>query len=54
MQNTISAIKEAQAEKQKTRQARQELTEFRERLEQQQLAEEEERIARKMKQLQER
>ena len=54
IENTISAIKEAQAEKQKTRQARKELTEFRERLEQQQLAEEEERIARKMKQLQER
>ena len=54
IENTISAIKEAQAEKQKTRQARQELTDFRERLEQQQLAEEEERIARKMKQLQER
>lgn len=54
IENTISAIKEAQAEKQKTRQARQELTDFRERLQQQQLAEEEERIARKMKQLQER
>ena len=54
IENTISAIKEAQAEKQKTRQARQELTAFRESLEQQHLAEEEERIARKMKQLQER
>ena len=54
IENTISAIKEAQAEKEKTRQARQELTAFREQLEQQQLQEEEERIARKMKQLQER
>lgn len=54
IENTISAIKEAQAEKAKTRQARQELAAFREELEQQHLAEEEERIARKMKQLQER
>ena len=54
IENTISAIKEAQAEKEKTRQVRQELNAFRETLEQQHIAEEEERIARKMKQLQER
>ena len=54
IENTISAIKEAQAEKEKTRKVRQELNAFRETLEQQHIAEEEERIARKMKQLQER
>ena len=54
IENTISAIKEAQAEKEKTRKVRQELNAFREALEQQQVAEEEERIARKMKLLQER
>lgn len=54
IENTISAIKEAQAEKEKTKKARQELAAFREELEQGKLDEQEERIARKMKLLQER
>ena len=48
-----AAIKEAQAEKEKTRQARQELTEFRQSMEALASKEQEEKIARKMQKLQE-
>ncbi|SHJ17835.1 endonuclease MutS2 [Bacteroides stercorirosoris] len=54
IENTIRTIKEAQAEKEKTRQARQELTEFRESMEALASKEQEEKIARKMQKLQER
>lgn len=53
IENTIRSIKEAQAEKEKTRQARQELTDFRESLEERSLKEQEEKIARKMEKLKE-
>ena len=53
IENTIRSIKEAQAEKEKTRQARQELTEFRESLEALAHKEQEEKIARKMEKLKE-
>ena len=53
IENTIRSIKEAQAEKEKTRQARQELTDFRESLEELSLKEQEEKIARKMEKLKE-
>ena len=48
-----AAIKEAQAEKEKTRQARQELTEFRQSMEALASKEQEEKIVRKMQKLQE-
>ena len=57
IENTIRAIKEAQAEKEKTRQARQELADFRQSIEEQEAAdarEQEERIARQMEKLRER
>ncbi|MBQ8502198.1 MAG: Smr/MutS family protein [Bacteroides sp.] len=54
IENTIRSIKEAQAEKEKTRQARQKLTDFRESLEELNSKEQEEKIARKMQKLQER
>lgn len=53
IENTIRTIKEAQADKEKTRQARQELTEFRESMEALASKEHEEKIARKMQKLQE-
>ena len=53
IENTIRTIKEAQAEKEKTRQARQELTEFRQSMEALASKEQEEKIARKMQKLQE-
>ena len=53
IENTIRAIKEAQAEKEKTRQVRQELTDFRESLEALATQEQEEKIARQMQRLQE-
>ena len=53
IENTIRTIKESQAEKEKTRQARQELTDFRENLEEQTGRELEEKIARKMEKLKE-
>ena len=53
IENTIRTIKEAQAEKEKTRQARQELTDFRQSLEDLAQKEEEEKIARKMEKLRE-
>ena len=53
IENTIRAIKEAQAEKEKTRQVRQELTDFRESLEALTAQEQEEKIARQMQRLQE-
>ena len=53
IENTIRAIKEAQAEKEKTRQARQELTKFRESMEALASKEQEEKIALKMQKLQE-
>ena len=53
IENTIRTIKESQAEKEKTRQARQELTDFRENLEEQTSRELEEKIARKMEKLKE-
>lgn len=53
IENTIRSIKEAQAEKERTRQARQELTDFRQSIEETGNCEEEERIARKMEKLRE-
>lgn len=53
IENTIRTIKEAQAEKEKTRQARQELSDFRESVEALMAKEQEEKIARKMQKLQE-
>ena len=51
IENTIRSIKEAQAEKEKTRQARQELAAFRQSMEDNAQREEEEKIARKIEQL---
>jgi len=53
IENTIRAIKEAQAEKEKTRQIRQELNDFRESLDTLTAKEQEERIARKIEKLKE-
>ena len=53
IENTIRTIKETQAEKEKTRQARQELTDFKESLEALANKEQEEKIARKMEKLKE-
>lgn len=53
IENTIRVIKEAQADKEKTRQVRQELTDFRESMETLAGKEQEEKIARKMEKLQE-
>ena len=53
IENTIRTIKEAQAEKEKTRQARQELTNFRTSLDALASKEHEEKIAQKMKKLKE-
>lgn len=53
IENTIRTIKEAQADKEKTRRARQELTDFRESMEALALKEQEEKIARKMEKLKE-
>lgn len=51
IENTIRAIKEAQAEKERTKLARKELTDFRQQVEEVDKAAIEERIARKMEQL---
>lgn len=53
IENTIREIKEAQADKEKTRQARQELTDFRQSLEALAASEQEEKINRKMEKLRE-
>lgn len=53
IENTIRSIREAQAEKEKTRQARQELADFRASMEERAGKEAEEKIARQMKRLQE-
>lgn len=53
IENTIRSIKEAQAEKEKTRMARQELTDFRQSMEEADNKEMEEKLARKMQKLQE-
>ena len=53
IENTIRTIKEAQAEKEKTRRIRQELTDFRESLEAAAAKEQEEKIARKIEKLKE-
>ena len=53
IENTIRTIKEAQAEKEKTRQARQELTDFRTSLDALASKEHEEKIAKKMEKLKE-
>ena len=53
IENTIRAIKEAQAEKEKTRQIRQELNDFRESLDTLTAKEQEEKIARKIEKLKE-
>ena len=53
IENTIRTIKEAQAEKEKTRQARQELTDFRHSMEALAIKEQEEKIARKIEKLKE-
>ena len=53
IENTIRTIKEAQAEKEKTRQARQELTDFRQSMESLANKEQEEKMARKMEKLKE-
>lgn len=53
IENTIRAIKEAQAEKEKTRQIRQELNDFRELLDTLTAKEQEEKIARKIEKLKE-
>ena len=53
IENTIRTIKEAQAEKEKTRQARQELTDFRHSMEALAIKELEEKIARKIEKLKE-
>ena len=54
IENTIRAIKEAQAEKEKTRQARKEMTEFTAAVEAMADQEQEDKIARKMEQLKQR
>ena len=53
IENTIRTIKEAQAEKERTRTARQELTDFRQQIEDENKAAMEEKIARKMEKLRE-
>lgn len=53
IENTIRTIKEAQAEKEKTRLARQELAEFRESMDSLTSKEREDKIARKMEKLKE-
>ena len=53
IENTIRTIKEAQAEKEKTRQVRQELTDFRQSMEARAGKEQEEKMARKMEKLKE-
>lgn len=53
IENTIRTIKEAQAEKERTRTARQELTDFRQQIEEADKAAMEEKIARKMEKLRE-
>lgn len=53
IENTIRTIKEAQAEKEKTKQARQELADFRESMEKLALQEQEDKVARKMEKLRE-
>ena len=53
IEGTIKAIREAQAEKEKTRQARQELTDFKQQVENLEKAALEEKIARKMEKLRE-
>ncbi len=53
IENTIRTIKEAQAEKEKTRLVRQELNDFRTSLETMTSKEQEEKIARKMEKLKE-
>ena len=53
IENTIRTIKEAQAEKERTRMARQELTDFRQQVEEMNKASLEEKIARKMEKLRE-
>ncbi|MBQ8361732.1 MAG: Smr/MutS family protein [Bacteroidaceae bacterium] len=53
IENTIRSIKESQAEKERTRQARQELTDFRESLAEKEKAEREAAIERKMERLRE-
>ena len=53
IENTIRTIKEAQAEKEKTRQARQELADFRQSMEALAAKEQEEKIARKIEKLKE-
>ncbi|MDL2306100.1 Smr/MutS family protein [Bacteroides sp. OttesenSCG-928-D19] len=53
IENTIRIIKEAQAEKEKTKQARQELSDFRESMEKMLASEQEEKMNRKMQQLKE-
>ena len=54
IEKTIRTIKEAQAEKEKTRRARQELNDFKETVAQMAAQEQEDKIARKMQKLQER
>lgn len=54
VENTIREIKEAQADKQKTREIRSELNDFREQLQQQKQSEQDELIERKIRQIQER
>lgn len=54
VENTIREIREAQAEKERTREVRNELNEFREQLEQATRTEHDEMIERKMRQIQER
>ena len=53
IENTIRTIKEAQAEKERTRTSRQELTDFRQQIEDENKAAMEEKIARKMEKLRE-
>ena len=53
IENTIRTIKEAQADKERTRLARQELTEFKEQIDDLNKANEEDKIARKMERLRE-
>lgn len=53
IENTIRTIKEAQADKEKTRQARQELNDFRQAMEEVVAREQDEKIAKKMQKLQE-
>ena len=53
IENTIRTIKEAQAEKERTRTARQELTDFKQQVENLEKAALEEKIARKMEKLRE-